>query len=123
MSNTMYCIAGGFVSSSNLLSYQISQGEDMVENLSEEQRALYEKRIKAICNYLGSAANDARFDSMNDEHIMETFLKALTDENPKELYKVESWRYMFYYNLFKLPVPESVHQWLIKRFINFPQIK
>ncbi|KPI92986.1 D-beta-hydroxybutyrate dehydrogenase, mitochondrial [Papilio xuthus] len=116
-------IPGGFVNSSNLLSYQISQGEDMVEHLSEEQRVLYEKKIKTLCNYLGSAANGTKFDSMNDENIMETFFRALNDENPKELYKVESWRYMFYYNLLKLPVPETMHQWLIKKFISFPQIE
>lgn len=95
----------------------------MVEHLSEEQRVLYERKIKTLCNYLGSAANDTRFDSMNDENIMETFFRALSDENPQGLYKVESWRYMFYYNLLKLPVPEGLHLWLIKKFVNFPQIE
>ncbi|CAG5050403.1 unnamed protein product [Parnassius apollo] len=121
--NVLAFIPGGFIGSSNLMSYQKVQGNDMLEYLSEEQRALYEKKIQTLCNYLGTAANNARFDSMKDENIIETFMKALTDENPKELYKIESWRYMFYYNLLKLPIPESAHRWLINKFVNFPQVE
>lgn len=95
----------------------------MMEHLSEEQKALYADKIKTLCNYLGAAATDTRFDSMKDENIIETFMKALTDEHPKEMYKAESWRYMFYYNLLKLPVPEQAHKWLIKKFVNFPEVE
>ncbi|CAK1596226.1 unnamed protein product [Parnassius mnemosyne] len=118
--NVLAFIPGGFIGSSNLMSYQKTHCNDMLEYLSEEQRAVYEKKIKTLCNYLEKAANNARFDSMKDENIIETFIKALTDENPKELYKIESWRYMFYYNLLKLPIPESAHRWLINKFVNFP---
>ncbi|CAH2037376.1 unnamed protein product, partial [Iphiclides podalirius] len=114
-------IPGGFISSSNLMSHQVAQGNDMMEHLSEEQRVLYANRIKTLCKYLGAAVSDTRFDSMKDENIIETFMKALSEEHPKELYKVESWRYMFYYNLLKLPIPESAHKWLTERFINFPR--
>ncbi|XP_068631768.1 retinol dehydrogenase 7 [Battus philenor] len=120
--NVVAFIPGGFITSSNLMSYQKDQGDDMMEHLSEEQRALYSKKIKTLCTYLGAAANEARFDSMKDENIIETFVKALMDEQPKELYKVESWRYKFYYNLFKLPLSDGLHRWLINKFLNFPQV-
>lgn len=92
----------------------------MLDNLNEEQKQLYEVKIKTLMDYLKPTTQNASFDSLNDENIIETFMKTLTDENPKELYKVESWRYKFYYNLMKLPFPEAVQQWIIKKFLNFP---
>lgn len=96
----------------------------MLEHLTDEQRSLYEKQITTLTKYLGSAnTQGARFDMLRDENIIETFMKALTDHDPKELYKVESWRYMFYYNLMKLPFPEIVHHWFIKKFLSFPEVE
>ncbi|XP_075973210.1 SDR family oxidoreductase shroud [Anticarsia gemmatalis] len=115
-------VPGGFVTSSNIIAGQASHGHAMLKNLNDEQRSFYENRITSLTNYLEAAtAHDARYDSLKDENIIETFVKALTDDNPKELYKVESWRYMFYYNLFKLPFPEAARGWLAKKFLNFPE--
>lgn len=93
----------------------------MLENLSEEQKILHEKRITNLNNYLKHASNNTRFDSMNDENIIETFMKSLTEKKPKKLYKVEPWRYKFYYNLLKIPFPDTVYKWLVKKFLNFPE--
>lgn len=96
----------------------------MIENLNEEQKSFYEKQIVTLTNYLASANSQAsRFDSLKDEQIIETFMNALTHDDPQELYKVESWRYMFYYSLMKLPFPEIVHRWFIKKFLSFPEVK
>lgn len=120
--NNLFLFTGGFVSSSNIISNQGAHGHSMIEHLNDEQKSFYEKRITNLTNYLQSAtAHNARYDSLKDENIIETFVKALTDDNPKDLYKVESWRYMFYYNLFKLPVPEGTLGWLIKKFLRFPE--
>ncbi|PZC86455.1 hypothetical protein B5X24_HaOG209174 [Helicoverpa armigera] len=115
-------VPGGFVGSSNIISSQGAQGSTMLEHLNDEQKSFYGKRITTLTNYLQSAtAHNAGYDSLKDENIIETFVKALTDDDPKELYKVESWRYMFYYNLFKLPLPEAAIEWIMKKFLNFPE--
>ncbi|XP_013199629.1 D-beta-hydroxybutyrate dehydrogenase, mitochondrial [Amyelois transitella] len=115
-------IPGGFVASSGIMTNQVAQGTAMLEHLNEEQKLFYGKRIEALTNYLGSSTSqNTTFDSLKDENIIETFAKALLDENPKDLYKVESWRYMFYYNLLKSPLPEGVRYWLIQKFLSFPK--
>ncbi|XP_053607918.1 D-beta-hydroxybutyrate dehydrogenase, mitochondrial [Plodia interpunctella] len=114
-------LPGGFIGSSSIMSNQVALGNAMLEHLNEEQKSFYGKRIEALSKYLEFASKDTNFDALKDENIIETFVKALLDENPKELYKVESWRYMFYYNLLKLPLPEGVQHWLIKKFVNFPE--
>ncbi|KAJ8730069.1 hypothetical protein PYW07_017107 [Mythimna separata] len=115
-------VPGGFVSSSNIITNQGAHGNDMLEHLNDEQKSFYEKRITALSNYLQAAmGHNGGYDTMKDENIIETFIKALTDDNPKDLYKVESWRYMFYYNLFKLPLPEATLGWLVKKFLTFPE--
>ncbi|CAH0579300.1 unnamed protein product [Chrysodeixis includens] len=113
-------VPGGFVTSSNIILRQGASGNAMLESLNDEQKSFYGKRITTLTNYLQSASHNTRYDSLKDENIIETFVKALTVESPKALYKVESWRYMFYYNLFKLPLPEGVTSWLIKKFLSFP---
>ncbi|KAJ8728186.1 hypothetical protein PYW08_016571 [Mythimna loreyi] len=114
-------IPGGFVRSSNIMAKQSAHGNDMLEHLNDEQKSFFKKRITALSNYLQMAAgSNAGYDSLRDENIIETFVKALTDDNPKDLYKVESWKYMFYYNLFKLPLPEATLGWLVKKFLTFP---
>lgn len=96
----------------------------MIENLTEEQKHFYEPQITALTNYLGSAVPvDARYDSLRDENIIETFMKALTEDDPAELYKVESWRYKLYYSLLNLPLPDTAQSWLVKKFVNFPEVK
>nr|WJR82371.1 short-chain dehydrogenase/reductase [Spodoptera frugiperda] len=115
-------IPGGFVSSSNIISNQGQQGQNMLEHLNEEQKSFYGQRITTLSNYLQLAtAHEPSYDSMKDENIIETYVKALTDDDPKQMYKVESWRYFFYYNLFKLPLPEAVISWLVKKFLCFPE--
>lgn len=95
----------------------------MLGHLNEEQKSFYEQKITKLNNYLQVASShESKYDSMTDENIIETFMKALLDNNPKQLYKVESWRYMFYYNFLKLPLPEFIHIWLINKFLNFPKI-
>lgn len=93
----------------------------MLENLDEEQKEFYGKRLKTLADYLAMASQNTSYDSLNDENIIETYMKALLDEYPKEIYKVESWRYKLYYNLLKAPMPENIQQWLIKTFLNFPE--
>ncbi|XP_026488256.2 D-beta-hydroxybutyrate dehydrogenase, mitochondrial [Vanessa tameamea] len=115
-------IPGGFVGSSNLLKSQFLNGTAMLEHIHQDQKALHEKKIRILNDYLKQASNNTRFDSLNDENIIETFMKALTDNNPKKMYKLESLRYKFYYNLFKLPLPDTIHKSLIKRFLKFPEI-
>lgn len=115
-------IPGGFVTSSNIIARQGTHGNAMLEHFNDEQKSFYGKRITALSNYLQSAtSHNAGYDSLKDENIIETFVKALMDDNPKDLYKVESWRYMFYYNLFKLPLPEATLCWFVKKFLNFPE--
>ncbi|KAJ2946088.1 hypothetical protein O0L34_g5007 [Tuta absoluta] len=115
-------LPGGFVTSSNLLCYQENYGKTMLDNLNEEQKRIYERRLVALTNYLRAASNqNTSYDSLKDENITESFVKALLDDNPKSLYKVESWRYKFYYNLMRMPLPESVHHWIVKKFIAFPE--
>ncbi|KOB72955.1 Short-chain dehydrogenase/reductase [Operophtera brumata] len=115
----------GFVSSSNIIAQQIAHGKAMLENLTEEQKVIYEKKITALTNYLGSSvpADEARYDSLRDVNIIEAFMKALTEDDPVEIYKVESWRYKLYYNLLKLPFPETAQNWLVKMFLNFPEVE
>ncbi|KAM3961063.1 SDR family oxidoreductase shroud [Aphomia sociella] len=115
-------VPGGFVGSSNIMSSQGSHGNTMLKHLNEEQRSFYGKRLEALTNYLGAASKASSFDSLRDEQIIETFIKALTEGIPKNVYVVESWRYKFYYNLLKLPLPEGIHHWLTKQFLNFPEI-
>lgn len=92
----------------------------MLEHLNDEQRIMFENKIRMLMDYLQSASSEARFDSVKEETILETFIHTLNDENPKILYKSESWRYKFYYNLFKLPFNEITKSWIIKRFLRFP---
>ncbi|CAH2106346.1 unnamed protein product [Euphydryas editha] len=113
-------IPGGFVQCSNLLRSQYLNGTAMLEVMSQEQKVLHEKRIKNLNNYLKHASKNTRFDSMNDENIIETFMKTLTDNNPKKMYKVEPWRYKFYYNLLKIPFPDTIYKYFIKKFLQFP---
>ncbi|XP_072931541.1 D-beta-hydroxybutyrate dehydrogenase, mitochondrial [Epargyreus clarus] len=113
-------IPGGFITASNIMSTQLAHAKSMMDNLSEEQKALYENKIQSLSSYLCSAANNTRYDTMKDENIIETFMKALTEDNPKEIYKVESLRYKFYYKLMKIPLPMNLHRTLIKRFLKFP---
>lgn len=115
-------VPGGFVSFSNIISSQNTHDHAMLQHLNDEQKCFYEERILALSSYLEAAtSHGAQYDSLKDENIIETFFKALTEGDPKELYKVESWRYMCYYNLFKLPLPEATRGWLIKKFLNFPE--
>lgn len=92
----------------------------MFEALDNEQKEFYGTEIKNLTDYLALASQNTSYDSLKDENITETFIKALLDKNPQEMYKVESWRYRFYYNLFKVPMPENIQHWLIKKFLNFP---
>lgn len=120
MNHATRIFTGGFVAASNILSNQ-GKYEETHGDLSD---ILHRDKIIKLNRYLqGATVQNARFDSMHDERIIERFVQALTDENPKELYKVESWRYMFYYNLFKLPLPERLNSWLITKFLNFPKLK
>jgi hypothetical protein len=121
MTNLINIISGGFVGASNIISNQALYGKTMLQNFDEEQKNYFEKRLIALNNYLGAAPSETSFDSLKDENIIETFMKALTDNNPKEIYKVQSWRYMFYYTLLKMPLPESIGYWIIKKFISFPE--
>ncbi|XP_026313979.1 D-beta-hydroxybutyrate dehydrogenase, mitochondrial-like [Hyposmocoma kahamanoa] len=114
-------VPGGFVTNSNLLSSQKQQSLAMLENLDEEQKKFYGKRLKTLTDYLALVSQNTSYDSLKDESIIETYMKALLDENPKELYKVESGRYNLYYNLLKIPMPESFQQWLINKFLSFPK--
>lgn len=111
---------GGFVGSSNILLGQETKGEAMVEHLNDEQRKFYGNKIESLNNYLELASGEGKFDSMHDMKILNTFMKAMLDETPKLMYKVESWRYMFYYNLMRLPLPLFIHKWIIKQFLSFP---
>ncbi|CAG9786121.1 unnamed protein product [Diatraea saccharalis] len=115
-------VPGGFVGTSNIMSNQSAYGTEMLENLDEEQKSIHGKRILTLNTYLGTAPRDCSYNSLRDENITETFMKALTIKNPKELYIVESWRYKFYYSLLKLPLPESVHRWLLNKFLCFPDV-
>ncbi|XP_063361814.1 D-beta-hydroxybutyrate dehydrogenase, mitochondrial [Cydia amplana] len=115
-------VPGGFVGSSNILAAQANSCSKMLDHLDPEQRKLFEKRITALSDYLQSATQNSNYDSLKDIDIIETFVKALTDENPRFMYKVQSWRYAFYYSLLKMPVPEAAHLWLIKRFLSFPEV-
>lgn len=121
LNKTFFICLGGFVQSSKLLGSQYLNGTAMLENLSEEQKILHEKKIKNLNNYLKHASDNTRFDSMNDENVIETFMKSLTEKKPKKLYKVEPWRYKFYYNLLKIPFPDTVYKWLVKKFLKFPE--
>ncbi|XP_022123600.2 D-beta-hydroxybutyrate dehydrogenase, mitochondrial [Pieris rapae] len=113
-------IPGGFVSISNLMANQKSQEEIILNHLNNEQKPIYETKIKTLNHYLCPNVQSPSFDAMKDENLIETFVKAALSENPKLQYKVESWRYKFYYTLFKLPFPEIIHLWLIKKFLRFP---
>ncbi|XP_023941391.2 D-beta-hydroxybutyrate dehydrogenase, mitochondrial isoform X2 [Bicyclus anynana] len=113
-------VPGGFIGSSNLTTNQVANGDKMLKHLTEEQKSVYEKRLKTLNNYLGQASKNMRFDSMTNENITETFLNALTDRKPKKIYKVESLRYKLYYNLLKLPFPDTTYHWLIRKFLSFP---
>ncbi|XP_049868836.1 D-beta-hydroxybutyrate dehydrogenase, mitochondrial [Pectinophora gossypiella] len=115
-------VPGGFVTSSNILASQEAYGEAMLEHLDEEQKLFYEKKIQSVTKHLRAASQNTSYDSLKDEMIIETFMKALLVDSPKEIYKVESmWRYKIYYTLLKLPLPEAFHYWLIKKFRNFPE--
>ncbi|XP_073944764.1 SDR family oxidoreductase shroud [Choristoneura fumiferana] len=115
-------VPGGFIGSSNILSRQATQCNTMLESLSEEQQSFYEKKITTLRDYLQNVSQNNKYDSLSDVDILETYIKALTDDNPKAVYKVESWRYTIYYNLLKLPFPEIAHRWLIKKFLCFPDV-
>ncbi|XP_045772359.1 retinol dehydrogenase 7 [Maniola jurtina] len=113
-------IPGGFIGSSNLTMNQVENGNKMLSHLTEEQKSIYEKRIRTLNKYLGQASNNTRYDSLSNEVIIETFVKALIDNKPKQVYKVEPWRYKFYYNLLKMPFPDIMYYWIIKKFLAFP---
>lgn len=93
----------------------------MLENLDEEQKEFYGQRLKSLTDYLALASQNTSYDSLKDENIIETYMKALLDGNPKEIYKVESARYKLYYRLLKIPMSEHIQQWLTKKFLNFPE--
>ncbi|CAK1547227.1 unnamed protein product [Leptosia nina] len=111
---------GGFVGASNLIANQKSQENIILSHLTDEQKVIYEKKIITLNNYLSPSSQKPRFDAVKDETIIEAFMKAALCDNPKLQYKVESWRYKFYYTLFKIPFPEIIHLWLIKKFLRFP---
>ncbi|XP_041977911.1 D-beta-hydroxybutyrate dehydrogenase, mitochondrial [Aricia agestis] len=116
-------IPGGFVNSSSLLSNQTKNGKAMLEAFDDEQKSLYQDRISKLISYLQKMGDDANFDSLTDENILETFMQALLTDEPKELYKVESWRYKMFYTLFKIPFHERIRVWLLKRFLSLPSLE
>ncbi|XP_050684089.1 D-beta-hydroxybutyrate dehydrogenase, mitochondrial [Leptidea sinapis] len=115
-------IPGGFVGSSNIMVTQTRNVRQILDALSEEQKSYYEAKIRTLNNYLcrGSEKENS-YDALKDENIIETFMKALLDDRPKILYKVEPWRYTFYYSLFKIPLPEFIYLWIINKFLCFPK--
>lgn len=117
-----FVLPGGFIGSSSILSRQAAQCNAMLENLNEEQQSFYMKKITTLRDYLQNVSQNVSYDSLTDVDIVETYIKALTDDNPKAVYKVESLRYAIYYNLLKLPFPEIIHRWLIKKFLCFPDV-
>ncbi|CAG9093714.1 unnamed protein product [Plutella xylostella] len=115
-------IPGGFVGASNLMALQAKSIRSMQEHLSKEQKTFYERTMTSLADYLQPASVNMNFDCLKDENIIETFMKAMNEQYPRELYKVESWRYRFYYSLMRLPLPERFRYWIIKKFIAFPVI-
>lgn len=93
----------------------------MLENLNEEQKSVYGQRLTNLTNYLNQISQRGHYANMKDNYILETFTKALLTENPNYMYKVEPWRYKLYHCLFNMNLPETVHQYLINKFINFPR--
>lgn len=101
---------------------QVAKFVSMREGFDEEQRSFHEDKMASLEEYLGQADCETTYDSLKDVAIIETFMKALSDPDPKELYKVESWNYRLYYGLLRLPLPEAVRYWLFKRFLRFPHL-
>ncbi|XP_045497291.1 D-beta-hydroxybutyrate dehydrogenase, mitochondrial [Colias croceus] len=113
-------VPGGFVGASNLMFTQKCQEDAILKNMTEEQKPIYESKIITLNNYLCQNTQKSRFDALKDENIIETFMKVVHADKPKLLYKVETWRYKFYYALMKIPFPEPLHLWIIKKFLIFP---
>lgn len=96
--------------------------DEIINKFSEEQIATYKKYMT---NYYGYVSHIWSYKSPGqvifDRKIINAFMNALLDVNPKRCYKVEPIRYKFYFNLFKINPFPNLDDWLTEKFVSLPK--
>lgn len=115
-------IPGNFYKNSNLSAAQMKYSNEMKENFTSEQMNYYEDLFSRTNLYLSSFAGERGLSILEDSNILRTFEEALLDQPAKEKYICEPWRYKYYHFFFKI-APTNVKDWLVRKFLAFPEFK
>ncbi|XP_063707249.1 D-beta-hydroxybutyrate dehydrogenase, mitochondrial [Culicoides brevitarsis] len=117
-------IPGSFITSSNIVNRSLMLSKTMKNGLSKEQIDTYGYYFEEYYTYLGHVANYVtEFPTEFHPEIISKLMNAITDENPRCLYKAEPWRYTFYYNLFRIIPQGPLERWLVEKFMLMPKMK
>lgn len=116
-------IPGSFVMLSNVTAQTMNWASKMKLALNMEQWSVYGDYFERYYKYLSlfsyeRSPKDVQFDSRITDKLMD----AILDVHPKACYKVEPWRYTFYYTLLSM-CPEGcfLDNWLTEKFMIMPK--
>ncbi|KAI8130456.1 Transcription factor kayak [Lucilia cuprina] len=105
-------IPGSFVMSSNICARQQDHAKLMYNNFSSEQREFYGAYFKRFNDYLNIISGFKPANSMHDKELLDKFKDALTNTQPKAIYKM--YRFLF------AICPTPVVDWLCIKFCAMP---
>lgn len=120
--NVVNFIPGSFIMSSNIVARTMVLSKSMKNGLSDNQLNTYETYFDQYYGYLNHVAEHAKTPAAFDPQIISKLMDAILDESPKYVYKVEPWRYKFYYNLFKIIPQGPIERWFIDKFMMMPKM-
>ncbi|KAL5285364.1 hypothetical protein ACFFRR_007218 [Megaselia abdita] len=115
-------IPGSFVMSSNIASRQQDHANEMETQFSKEQQHFYGDYFKEYNEYLKIISGPKPLQFVDEHGILNTFKRALLDENPKSIYINEPLRYKIYRILFNI-CPTYIVDWLTIKFVSMPDYK
>lgn len=114
-------ISGSFFSQSNIFARQGMYEKEMRDGMTIEQKEFYGDYFETYCMYLRAIPQTKSPHIMGDNKILDGIENALLSQHPKFVYKIEPWRYMFYYTLLRVMPIISVKDWIMKKFTGMPE--
>lgn len=117
-------IPGSFVLQSNILGRQAAIGDELWQNMDQEQKGFYRDYFSSYNNYLVAYANLAPKGAvLVDPRIVRAFQNAISSRSPKRRYLVEPWRYKYYHTMFKILPESKMRDDLIEKFMGLPRFQ